>query len=255
MQLKPLALIILLFFFVVSFSRAQNLGGLTGLLNIPSAHMQKDGTMMLGAHFLDPSIGDYGAYDHLKNEFNALALFGTVTFLPFVEGEFRYTFLLGVENWEENSYFGDRMMSVKIRLLNGDNRKWPSISLGFEDFVSLAAFIIDASSPSYFASNYIVASKKVQPFKHLFLDFTLGYGYNLSHALMKSSPERLQHDGLFGGLELRLHDTSPFGLMLEYDSRYWNAGFRLLIFKHIHLLASMNENRGFSGGFTYKFVL
>jgi len=252
MQLKPLSLTIILFFFAVFSSKAQNLGGLTGLLNTPSAHMQKDGTMMLGAHFLDRSIGDYSAFRHIKSEFDALALFGTVTFLPFVEGEFRYTFMLG---HQRNSYFGDRMMSVKVRLLNGDNRKWPTVSLGFEDFVSLAAFIIDASSPSFFASNYVVASKKVQPFKHLFLDFTVGYGYSLSHALMKLSPKRLQHDGLFGGVELRLQENSPFGLMFEYDSRYWNAGFRLLILKHIQLLASMNENRGFSGGFTYKFVL
>jgi len=57
-------LYLLLFSLLPGFSAiAQPLAGTTGLLNIPSANMQKDGTFMTGANYLPvlltPSVLDF----------------------------------------------------------------------------------------------------------------------------------------------------------------------------------------------------
>lgn len=245
--MKPLLTLILLILFLAA--HPQNIGGTTGMFNTPTAHMQPDGTLMLGAHYLHKSIGSYpyGGY----GPYDAMAYFATVSFLPFVEGQFRYTFMHAMRQHPQVDYFGDRMMSLRLQLINGNNKAWPSVVLGFEDFVSMAAFIIDASSPSYFASNYVVSSKKIR-MGTVFADLSAGYGFNLSHALMGRSPARIQHDGLFGGMELSHRRFPGSGLILEYDSRRFHAAMRLLLFKHLQLLAGFNADGDFSGGVTYK---
>lgn len=245
MKLFLTILLILLF----RTAQPQGIGGTTGLFNVPTGHMQADGTLMLGAHFLHKSIGsypygNYGPYD-------AMAYFATVSFLPFVEAQFRYTFLHAMRQHPQVNYFGDRMMSLRLQLLNGTNKAWPSVVLGFDDFVSLAAFIIDASSPSFFASNYLVVSDKFR-LGNIDVDISAGYGYNLSHSLMKRSPGRLQHDGFFGGIELGHQRFAGSGLIAEYDSKRFHAAIRLLFFKQFQLLAGINHEGGFSGGVTYK---
>ena len=52
LELKKIFLIITLFLFC-NISKAQLTDGMTGLLHMPTAEMQKDGTVMIGGNFLN----------------------------------------------------------------------------------------------------------------------------------------------------------------------------------------------------------
>jgi hypothetical protein len=227
---------------------AQSLNGMTGLFNIPTAHMQDDGTLMLSAHYMDR---DYGAYKYSKDaefDYDALTNSATVTFLPWLEAQFRYTHLLGREISQAESYFPDRMMSVRVQAFDGSDREWwPSVVIGFEDI----AAVLGASSPSYYASNYLVLSRRfdVEGWK---IDATLGYGFSPKFPWMTRTPSRLQQKGLFGGIAIGhafLRDTE---LLIEHDSYRWNVATRTRLFGRWQLLAGLYAGRAFGGGLAYR---
>ena len=72
-------------------SHAQLTDGVTGLLHVPSAEMQKDGTLMVGGNFMNkyniPSQRAWG-YDTYNYYIN-------VTFLEFIEAAYVCTLLKG----------------------------------------------------------------------------------------------------------------------------------------------------------------
>lgn len=72
---------------VASSSYAQHSMGVTGLLNIPTADMQADGTFMVGANYLPeqmlPEHWDYNSGNYFLN----------MTFLPCLEIGYRCTLM------------------------------------------------------------------------------------------------------------------------------------------------------------------
>lgn len=122
----------------VSYSSVSSDYGTTGLIDIPSARMQKDAT------FSTAIVRDG------RTESYAL----TYQVLPWLEGTFRYT------GW--NDYFNwDRNYEVKARLLK-ETELLPQLSVGIRDLVGTGLF----------GSEYIVASKRYNNF-----DVTLGMGW------------------------------------------------------------------------------
>lgn len=243
------SLLTLLLLLNVIVAQPQGIVGTTGLFNIPSAHMQTDGTLMTGLHYLDHTLGGYG-----NRKFPALIPFASLTFLPFVEVQFRYTFMVGIERGPDISHFGDRMVSARFRLYDGTKSNWPSLAIGFNDMVSLFQLLPGRVSASHFNANYIVVSKVLNVNK-LNLDASLGYAYDLAAIIGRTSPKRLYYDGFFGGLEFSHSRFTGSGLMIEFDSRRIHGGIRVLLFNRFQLLAGLNDEAGFSGGITYKVVL
>jgi len=112
--------------------------GTTGLIDIPTARMQSDATLTVGAAF----DGRHQSY-----------MF-TYQATPWLEATFRYT---GFENF----FFWDRNYEVKARLW--DERYWrPQVAVGIRDIVGTGVF----------GSEYVVASKRFGQW-----DATLGIGW------------------------------------------------------------------------------
>ena len=238
-------------FLLASFGiNAQNLAGVTGLFNIPSAEMMEEGTFVFGANMMDRN---YGGFDYRRTpvyEWDALAVYGTVAFLPWIEGQFRWTHSIGREIQFSPIYAPDRMASLRVRLLKGRDNRYPSVVVGAEDPARFAG----SPSPSYYASLYAVATQAFS-MANWEVNLTLGYGFDPKFSWMVDRAQFLRQDGVFGGLTIGHRALPGSAIMLEYDSFRWNAGVRVLLFKHLQILAGIYEFKAFSGGLSYRISL
>ena len=112
--------------------------GTTGLIDLPSARMQEDAFLTVGAHFDD------------RHRSYTLTYQAT----PWLEATFRYT---GFEQF----LFWDRNYEIKARLWSEDYWR-PQVAVGIRDIVGTGVF----------GSEYLVASKRFGR-----LDATLGLGW------------------------------------------------------------------------------
>ena len=112
--------------------------GTTGLIDLPSARMEDDATLKVGA-----------AFDERHRSYML-----TYQATPWLEATFRYT---GFEQF----FFWDRNYEVKFRLLE-ETADLPQLALGIRDIVGTGVF----------GSEYVVASKRFGA-----LDATLGVGW------------------------------------------------------------------------------
>ena len=158
--------------FIVFSSSSLSLGsdyGTTGLIDLPSARMEDDATLKVGA-----------AFDERHRSYML-----TYQATPWLEATFRYT---GFEQF----FFWDRNYEVKFRLLE-ETADLPQLALGIRDIVGTGVF----------GSEYLVASKRFGA-----LDTTLGVGWGrladegvLSNPLTNLSDRFAQReiDAEFGG--------------------------------------------------------
>jgi hypothetical protein len=228
---RSILLAFLLFTVSISGSEAQSLTGITGLLNAPSANMQKDGTFYMGANYLNKNyINTYG-----KGTYNCLIYYFDLTFLPFLEINFRNTRQLGNP---DHTHTVDRMVSVRLQVLK--ERKYrPSIVLGGNDILTT----ISRERNQYFGAVYVVAGKNLAVKKSEF-GFTIGYAY----PYFKNS----QFVGFFGGVSFSPSFLRQITLMAEYDSKNFNIGGSVLFFKHLYVFALLQGMEGLSGGVAFK---
>jgi hypothetical protein len=127
--------------------------GVTGLLTIPTADMQADGTFMGGANFLPeammPSNWEYNTGNYFVN----------ITFLPFLEVAYRCTLLHG--EFEKGSKWNqDRSVSLRFRPLK-EGKWWPAIVVGSNDAFTTGELNMfkSAAGNRFFSSVYIVGTK------------------------------------------------------------------------------------------------
>lgn len=163
--------------------------GLSGLIHMPDARMQPDGTLAAG-------------YTHAKPY---SAPYVTAQILPFLEVSGRYTRIQGYDlsnntGWQGYGDYKDKSAGFKLRLIpeNFQGYNWiPEISVGIDDF----------HGTKLFNSEFIAASKRVD-FDWGHIDGTVGYG-------------RKRIGGLYGGARLGLAALPNWGLVAEYDrTRY-----------------------------------
>lgn len=178
--------------------------GTTGLIDLPSARMEDDATIKIGA-----------AFDERHRSYML-----TYQATPWLEATFRYT---GFEQF----FFWDRNYEVKFRLLE-ETADLPQLALGLRDIVGTGVF----------GSEYFVASKRFGA-----LDATLGVGWGrladegvFSNPLTNLSDRFAQREidaelggelatgsffsgpnmGIFGGLEYDF-ERWPVTLVAEYN--------------------------------------
>lgn len=190
-------------FSISSLSLASDYGT-TGLIDLPSARMEDDATIKIGA-----------AFDERHRSYML-----TYQATPWLEATFRYT---GFEQF----FFWDRNYEVKFRLLE-ETADLPQLALGIRDIVGTGVF----------GSEYLVASKRFGA-----LDATLGVGWGrladegvFSNPLTNLSDRFAQREidaelggelatgsffsgpnmGIFGGLEYDF-ERWPVTLVAEYN--------------------------------------
>ena len=190
-------------FSISSLSLASDYGT-TGLIDLPSARMEDDATIKIGA-----------AFDERHRSYML-----TYQATPWLEATFRYT---GFEQF----FFWDRNYEVKFRLLE-ETADLPQLALGIRDIVGTGVF----------GSEYVVASKRFGA-----LDATLGVGWGrladegvFSNPLTNLSDRFAQREidaelggelatgsffsgpnmGIFGGLEYDF-ERWPVTLVADYN--------------------------------------
>lgn len=220
---------------------SQSLNGSTGLLRIPTAKFQDDRTLIIGASFLNKDLLAYSNY-----QYDAIAGYATITFLPFLEVAIRYTRKIDMPSIEyETREFADRMPSIKLRLLK-ENKYIPAIAIGGNDFITS----VKGRGPHYFASYFVVGSKKILLKKELVeADLSLGYAFKIG------DPAHYEILGWFGGICLSPTDFKNVSALIDYDSRYWNIGLRLLLFKHLQIMPVLRKGEIFEGNIAYRIYL
>ena len=194
---------------------------MTGLIKMPTARMMEDGKIVIGASLIPkPYFKSTAGYNFLQNRASGLPTYITYGLLPFVEIMFRYTNELGAKVNPSSRYFPDRMLGLRIRLIQ-ESKMIPSIVIGFQD---ISAFIGNTClNCTFFSATYLVTSKKFD-LNHFSIDLTIGNSIKINNDL-------LQHDflGLFTGLNFTLKYFNKFSLIADFNQESFNSG---IIFRH-----------------------
>ena len=193
---------------------SQSLTGTEGLLTIPTARMHEDGTLVLGAGYIDRT---YSTYQNGRSDYTPL--YASVTFLPSVELGFRFSRALGPAGTQA---LGDRMFLARVRLLE-EGASFPAIAVGAHDFLRSSS-----QRTNFFHALYAVASKRLGTPVGESLDVHVGWGTDLIDA------PGYQFVGPFGGAALSLLEDEAsairdLSLLAEYDGRTVAAGVRVRI--------------------------
>lgn len=225
---------IILFVSLPLWLSAQASSGTTGLLNIPTAAMQMDGTFVMGANYLPENFTpEYFSYNTANYYFN-------LTFLPFLEVVYRMTFLKMDEYDSRLDSSGkninqDRSIGLRLRLLK-EKKYLPAFVIGGNDIYGT----------DLLGSLYAVASKTID-FNENRICFTLGGAINDFSNNKSPRP--------FAGIELSPNFCKQISLIAEYDTHAFNLGSSVLLFNHLYINAFVYDFRNIVGGFAYKIYL
>ena len=221
-----LALAVVLVLGLASASAAQSIGGPTGLVLVPTARLQADGTLAVGAGYVPEAYSDY-----LEGSAYTPA-FATLAFLPSVEVGFRFSRALGTGRPEA---LGDRMLFARVRVLK-ETGSLPAVAIGAHDFLRSSS-----SLTNQFAALYAVASKRVGGVAFVeSVDLHAGLGTDWIPAKVR------QFVGPFGGAEISFLDADTgvvrrLQTLVEYDGRSVNVGQRLGLGAGIDLTAAVQN--------------
>jgi len=220
----------MLFLLLPAISTAQTLTGTTGLLNIPSADMQADGTFIMGTNYLPEINQPAWGYNTGNYYFN-------LTFLPFLEVAYKCTLIKTPSTGRYTQE--DRSINLRMQLIK-ERDYFPSILIGVHDIYT------HTNKNQYFGASYIVLTKHIEINTNI-LGITSGYGAKL----LRNN----EFVGLFGGITFTPAVFKPITFMGEYDSIGINLGGSLLVFKHLYLFSMAQRLKYFSGGIAYRIKL
>ncbi|MFA5804213.1 MAG: YjbH domain-containing protein [Melioribacteraceae bacterium] len=226
-----------LFLFPFYFASSQTLEGTSGLFFIPTAEMQKDGTVLIGANFVNKELISFSGYQQ-----NAFTPYLTLTFLPFAEFSIKIT-----RYTDENvggQALGDRTFSARIKIYNEQNII-PALVLGLHDLFT----VFGGTEAIHNNALYLVGTKNLKLESNIInnISFHVGYGLDILQARTHNFV------GFFGGMSIKFFNSLE--LMTEYDGKRVNGGLRLKLFDHISILCGYINYKYFSGGASFSFQL
>lgn len=123
----------------------RNTYGELGAFDTPTARMAPDGELAF-------TVGALGEQQRFNLTFQAL---------PWLEGAFRYSHIVGRFPGYDDKHFYDRSFGAKVRLIK-ESDELPDLSVGIRDILGTGVL----------SAEYVVATKNVGP-----LDFTAGIGW------------------------------------------------------------------------------
>ena len=223
-------LAILLIALIPLAGQGQSIVGTSGLFHIPTAVLPPDGTLTLGSAHMPKEYmpgGFHWATDGKAN-YDARLYHISLVFLPRAEILFRYTGNIGMPKEQSDWTFMDRMVAVRFQILREGDRT-PALLFGAHDVLGN---VVDETRFSHFAAQYLVASKHVN-LASVRLGAHAGYAFQLLDLPSKA------YDGPFGGLNLMPLGDERLELIVEHDSRHPNAAVRILLLRHLSLMAGL----------------
>lgn len=249
---------------IVNHIKAQYMYGTTGLLQMPTAEMQKDKTFMFGVGAISPQIipskewwGDYYTLNYYVN----------ITIFPWLEVGYNCVLVKakpGIYHWVPSTYgkFVNQDRSFHGRLRVWKESWWkewtPQVVIGANDPTTGSweggASSDDECYNGFFCRYYIVATK------HLAFEEYGNLGVHVAYVYNKKDVHHLNGPAIGADFKFSLPQTSfinkavnNFTLMAEYDSRTINLGAEYSFWKdHINAVIQFNRCRYFSGGLVLK---
>ena len=222
--------IVSLFIAIPFMLSAQLTYGTTGLLHAPSAEMQKDKTVMLGANFMNKEITPPTWYYHTYNYYL------NVTILPWMEVAYTCTL------------FKAEALGLKPYGYSGFWKYMPAVVVGTSDpFTSSGNGVVAPTEGNgYFSRFYIAATRHVQLGRET-------VGVHLSYLYNKRIEYKL--NGIAAGISYNPSFHPQLRLIAEYDSKDFALGATYLLFNHLHLQVELQRMQYFTGGLMFRFNL
>ncbi len=213
--------------------------GATGLLNIPTAEMQPDGTFMIAANYIPSEMSpNYWTHNTANYTFN-------ITFFPFVEIGYRCT----LKKLSDDTWNQDRAVTIRLRPLK-EGRWWPSIVLGSNDAITTSQNgfnpIEEVGGNRYYGGVYAVATKHFN-INNEQVGVTAGY--------QLATQEHSFQDGIIYGLSYRPSFYSDVRFMADVNSSIVSVGAAIKLFNHLSISAFCYDFKTFVGGLRYEVKL
>lgn len=233
---------------------AQLTDGITGLLHMPNAEMQKDATFMLGGNFLNKH--------NLPNQnwwgYDSFNYFVNITFFERLEIAYICTLVKGqpgLNYWPEETWGKfvnqDRHFAAKIQLVK-EGEWWkhmPSIVVGVSDPTTGSTgdytdFNTTAHNNGYFNRWFAAVTKHfISSLGEIGIHATYLYNQRKDYPL---------NDIAFG-INLKPAFHKNLNLIAEYDAKTINIGALYSIWAdHFNLLFELQDGKYISAGLTYK---
>ena len=235
--------------------KAQLTDGISGLLHMPNAVMQKDATFIIGGNLINkhniPSKswwGDYNTYNYFLN----------ITFLDRIEIAYICTLVQGKNNgfWPESTWGKfvnqDRHFAGKLQLIK-EGEWWkhmPSLAVGVSDPTTGGAYeytdmSVSGSGNGFFNRWYIAMTK------HFQLKGMGELGVHAAYLYNKRTDYPL--NGPAFGLNFRPNFHKNLNLIAEYDAKTINVGATYSLWAdHFNFLFELQEGKYISAGLVYK---
>jgi len=254
-------ILFLLFFVMIGAVHAQFTYGTTGLLNMPTADMQRDKTFMFGGGFLEkhatPARWTYNTFNYYLD----------ITIFPWLEVSYICTLHKAMEVdpaygpgfWVPSTYGKfvnqDRNFAVRLRLWKeGWWKPWtPQIVLGANDALNNSwtegsKIEMSSATANGFYSRYYLAVTK-----HLSMKEVGEWGLHLAYVYNRRKDYPLNGPAIGANFRFSLSPTSfinkainNLNLMAEYDSKSINCGFEYSFWKdYINAIVELNRCKYF----------
>ena len=249
--MRKLKFCLVMLFFLLSSPGvyAQLTYGVTGLLHAPSAEMQADKTVMIGANFLNKELTPPHWYYHTYNYFL------NVTIFPWMEVAYTCTLVtaesLGLKPYGYSGFTNqDRYFSLRLRLLK-EGQFWkhmPAVVVGTSDpYTSGGAMEFSPTEGNGYFSRFYVAATKHIPIARQEIGVHLSYLYN----------DRVDYklNGLAMGLTYNPTFHPQLRMVAEYDAKDFSCGLTYLLFNCLHFQMQLQRMKYFSGGLTFQIHL
>lgn len=238
----------------ITKSNAQFTNGVTGLLHMPNAEMQKDGTAVIGGNLLNKNnLPNKSWWGH--DTFN---YFINITFFRRIEIAYVCTLVKGKNNgyWPPSTWGKftnqDRYFAAKFQLIKeGEWWKYmPSFVIGVNDPATGAQEdgfyydTVDSDGNGYFNRWYIALSKHFNiPWGELGFHATYLYNKRIDYPL----------NGPAFGFNFRPNFHKNLNLIAEYDAKTINIGATYALWAdHFNFLLELQEGKYISAGLVYK---
>lgn len=240
-------------FYIIRLN-AQLIDGITGLLHIPSAEMQKDATVIIGGNFLNKH--------NLPNDrwwgYNTYNYFINITFLDRIEISYVCTLVKGQKNigyWPQQTWGKfvnqDRHFAGKIQLVKeGEWWKYmPAIAIGVSDPTSgtggdYTNLGVSGNRNGYFNRWYAALTKHFQiPYGELGIHATYLYNKRTDYPL----------NGVALGVNFRPDFHKNLNVIIEHDTKTLNIGAIYSLWAdHFNFLFELQDGKYISCGLVYK---
>lgn len=234
--------------------RGQFLDGASGLLQMPSAKMNRSGTIMITNNFMNKHTLPEDAWGYHS--------FGYGIDLTFLQRlEFYYTCVIFDGKRKPNPserdlimFNQDRHLGVKAQLLrSGDFGKlWlPNLAVGIND-LDKGVFSQRGQGNGFFTRVYAIASKDF-PTRIGYICAHLGYQFNSWSYYSLSGPMAAVD---WMPIWLQKDNIINTRIIAEYDAKTFNIGAIVTLWKgHLEAMVELQALQWFSAGIRFKAVI